>query len=171
MTDEELLTVKRRFSDSMTWEPRRDIFSSLKRDLRVGGRPYRLARAREIAGQVSALDQDRCHVHIVADLSNTRRSHIGGGATLFASGAATTTIGLALGVMVPVALLPAGVGLVAGAALARRRLSQVEAVQVSLEQILDRLEHGELKAPEDRDPVGEGVIERLTGELRRGLGI
>lgn len=171
MTERELLTVKRRFPESTTWEPRRDIFSSLKRDLGVGGRPYRLARAREIAGQVTALDEHRCHVHIVADLSNTRRSHIGGGVTLATSGAATTTIGLALGVMLPVALLPAGIGLVAGAALARRRLSQVEAVQVSLEQVLDRLEHGELKAPEDQDPLGTGVLERLTGELRRGLGI
>jgi hypothetical protein len=171
MTERELLTVKRRFPDSTTWEPRRDIFSSLKRDLGVGGRPYRLARAREIAGQVSPLDQERCHVHIVADLSNTRRSHIGGGATLAASGALATTIGITLGVMLPVAVVPAGVGMIAGAALARRRLSQVEAVHVSLEQILDRLEHGELKAPEDDDRVGNGVIERLTGELRRGLGI
>jgi hypothetical protein len=170
MTNAELLTVKRRFPDSTTWEPRRDIFSSLKRDLRVGGRPYRLARAREIAGQVTALDEDRSHVHMVADLSNTRRSYIGGGATLTASGAAATTVGLALGVMLPVALLPAGIGLIAGTALVRRRLSQVEEVHVSLEQVLDRLEHGEVQPPNE-DAVAGGMLERITGELRRGLGL
>lgn len=171
MTDGELLAVKRRFPDSTTWEARRDFFSSIKRDFKVGGRPYRLARAREIAGQVSSVDANRSHVHIVADLSNTRRSSIGSGATMAASGAVATTIGLALGVMLPVAILPAGIGLIAGAALARRRLRQVEAVHVSLEQVLDRLEHGEVKVPAEKDGLADGMLDRITTEIRRGLGI
>jgi hypothetical protein len=169
MTEGELLIVKRRFPNRTSWEPRRDVFSSVKRELRVGGRPYRLARAREIVGQVSPLDGGRCHVQLLADLTNTRRSHLTGATTLAGSGAVATTIGLALGVMVPVALLPAGIGLVAGAALARKRMGQIEQIQVSLEQVLDRLEHGEIAA-EDPNRT-RGTMDRITTEIRRNLGI
>ncbi len=169
MTESELLTVKRRFPNRTSWEPRRDMFSSIRRELKVGGRPYRLAHAREIVGQVSPLEGGRCHVQLLADLSNTRRSHLSGAATLAGGGAIATTIGLTLGVMLPVAVLPAGVGLVVGMALARKRLGQVEQMQVSLEQVLDRLEHGEIEAAAGPAKSG-GTIERLAGEIRRNLG-
>ena len=169
MTEGELLTVKRRFPNRTSWEPRRDMFSSIRREFKVGGRAYRLARAREIVGQVSPLDEGRCHVQLLADLSNSRRSHLGGAATLAGSGAIATTIGLTLGVMLPVAVLPVGVGLIAGMALARKRLTQVEQMHVSLEQVLDRLEHGEIDTTAGRLKAG-GTIERLAGEIRRNLG-
>ncbi len=170
MTEGELLIVKRRFPNRTSWEPRKDMFSSIKRELRVGGRAYRLAQAREIVGQVSPLDGGRCHVQLLADLANTRRSRLTGATTLAGSGAVATTIGLALGVMVPVALLPAGIGLVAGTALARKRMGQVEQMQVSLEQVLDRLEHGEISADRPGADRG-GTIERLASEIRRNLGV
>ena len=169
MTEGELLAVRRRFPDRTSWEPRRDMMASLKRGLEVGGRRYRLARAREIVGQVARLDDTTCHVRLLADLSNTRRSHIGGAATLAGSGAIATTVGLTLGVMLPVAVLPVGIGLIAGAALARRRLGQVEQMQVSLEQVLDRLEHGEVR-PDGSSGRGLGAVERIARELRRSLG-
>ncbi|KPJ98001.1 MAG: hypothetical protein AMS20_16535 [Gemmatimonas sp. SG8_28] len=169
MTEGELLTVRRRFPDRTSWEPRRDMMASLKRGLEVGGRPYRLARAREIIGQVSRLDDTTCLVQLLADLSNTRRGHLGGAATLAGSGAVATTIGITLGVMLPIALLPAGIGLVAGAALARRRIGHVEQLQVSLEQVLDRLEHGEVR-PDGSGGRGLGTFERLAREIRRSLG-
>jgi hypothetical protein len=169
MTESELLTVKRRFPNRTSWEPRRDMFSSIRREFNVGGRAYRLARAREIVGQVSPLEGGRCHVQLLADLSNTRRSYLSGAATLAGSGAIATTIGLTLGVMVPVALLPVGIGLAAGTVLARRRMSKVEQMHVSLEQVLDRLEHGEIDLADGEAKSG-GTIERLAGEIRRNLG-
>ncbi|MBE0595293.1 MAG: hypothetical protein IH616_23130, partial [Gemmatimonadales bacterium] len=54
-------------------------------------------------------------------------------------------------------------------ALARRRLSQVEQMQVSLEQVLDRLEHGEVR-PDGSGGRGLGAVERIARELRRSLG-
>ncbi len=169
MTEGELLTVRRRFPDRTSWEPRRDMVASLKRGFEVGGRPYRLARAREIVGQVSRLDDATCHVRLLADLTNTRRSHLGGAATIAGSGAVATTVGITLGVVLPIALLPAGIGLVAGAALARRRLGHVEQMQVSLEQVLDRLEHGEVR-PDGSGGRALGTFERLAREIRRSLG-
>ena len=169
MIEGELLTVRRRFPDRTSWEPRRDMVASLKRGFEVGGRPYRLARAREIIGQVSRLDDTACHVRLLADLTNTRRNHLGGAATIAGSGAVATTVGITLGVMLPIALLPAGIGLVAGATLARRRLGHVEQMQVSLEQVLDRLEHGEVR-PDGSGGRALGTFERLAREIRRSLG-
>jgi hypothetical protein len=169
MTEGELLTVRRRFPDRTSWEPRRDMVASLKRGFEVGGRSYRLSRAREIVGRVLRLDDTACHVHLLADLSNTRRSHLGGAATIAGSGAIATTVGITLGVMLPVALLPVGVGVIAGAALARRRLGQIEQMQVALEQVLDRLEHGEVR-PGGSELAGPGAFERIAREIRKSLG-
>lgn len=171
MSNGELLTVKRRFPDRTSWEARQDVFSSVKRELRVGGRPYRLARAKEIVGRVTRLEDGRAHVQLLADLSNTRRSHLTGAATLGGLGAVGTALGLTLGVALPVALIPIGLGALLGTMVARRRYGQVERVHVALEQVLDRLEHEEVKLPGGQDNRPVGALERITSEIRRGLGI
>ncbi len=171
MSAGELLTVKRRFPDRTSWEARQDVFSSVKRELRVGGRPYRLARAKEVVGRVTRLEDGRAHVQLLADLSNTRRSHLTGAATLGGLGVLGTAVGLTLGVALPVALIPIGLGALLGTMVARRRYSQVERVHVALEQVLDRLEHEEVKLPGGSDSQRMGALERITSEIRRGLGI
>ena len=171
MTGAELMTVKRRFPDRTSWEARQDMFSSLKREFKVGGRSYRLARAREIVGQVVSLDDDRSHVRLLADLSNTRRSHLAGAATMAGSGAIATAIGATLGVALPVAFIPVVLGLLTGFAIARRRRSQVEQVHTALEQVLDRLEHGEIAPPDDAHSRRPGTLERIADEIRRNLGV
>lgn len=171
MSAGELLTVKRRFPDRTSWEARQDVFSSVKRELRVGGRPYRLARAKEVVGRVTRLEDGRAHVQLLADLSNTRRSHLTGAATLGGLGVLGTAVGLTLGVALPVALIPIGLGALLATMVARRRYSQVERVHVALEQVLDRLEHEEVKLPGGSDSQRMGALERITSEIRRGLGI
>ncbi len=171
MSDGELLAVKRRFPDRTSWEARHDVFSSVKRELKVGGRPYRLARAKEVVGRVTRLDDGTAHVQLLADLSNTRRSHLTGAATLGSLGAAGTAIGLTIGVALPVALIPLGLGALLGTMVARRRYSQVERVHVALEQVLDRLEHEEVKLTGGSEGRPMGTLERITSEIRRGLGI
>ncbi len=169
MTDSELLTIKRRFPDKTSWEARRDVFSSLKRELSVGGRPYRLARSREIIGQVAPLEEGRSHVRLLADLSNTRQSHLAGAVTMAGAGGIATAIGITLGVALPVALIPVGLGLLTGFAVARRRRGQVEEVQTALEQVLDRLEHGEIAPPSDSPRPS--TLERIASEIRKNLGL
>ena len=171
MTDSELLTVKRRFPQKTSWEARQDVFSSLKREFKIGGRPYRLARSKEIVGQVAPLEQGRSHVRLLADLTNTRQSHIAGAATMAGAGGIATAIGLTLGVALPVALIPLGLGLLTGFAVARRRRGQVEEVQTALEQVLDRLEHGEISPPSAADQQQPSTLERIATEIRKNLGV
>ncbi|MEE8573144.1 MAG: hypothetical protein V3T20_07755 [Gemmatimonadota bacterium] len=171
MTDAELLTMKRRYPDRTSWEARQDMFSSLKREFKMGGRPYRLAHSREIVGQVAPLEPGRSHVRLLADMSNTRQSHLVGAATVAGAGGIATAIGITLGVALPVAMIPLGLGLLTGFAVARRRRGQVEQVQTAMEQVLDRLEHGEISPPSPSDESRPSTLERLAREIRKNLGV
>ncbi len=167
MTAEELLTVKRRYPQGRSWEARKDFLAALKRSLGVGGRRYALARAKEILGRVEQLEDQWCHVTLIADLSNTRTERVAGGAALLTSGATFTAIAVVLGVAAAVAVIPAVAGVAGGLAIARSHRSQVERVQVAMEQVLDGLERDEIAVPMD-SPDGQtgSLVRRLTAEIR-----
>ena len=167
MTAEELLTVKRRYPQGRSWEARKDLLAGIKRSLGVGGRRYALAQAKEILGRVEQLEDRWCHVTLIADLSNTRTGRVAGGAAFLASGATLTTIAVVLGVAAAVAVIPAVAGVAGGLAIARSHRSQVEHVQVAMEQVLDGLERDEIAVPAD-SPDGQagGLVRRLTAEIR-----
>ncbi len=167
MTAEELLTVKRRYPQGRSWEARKDFLAALKRSLGVGGRRYALARVKEILGRVEQLEDRWCHVTLIADLSNTRMERVVGGAAFLTSGATFTAIAAVLGVAAAVAIIPAVAGVAGGVAIARSHRSQVERVQVAMEQVLDGLEREEITVPTDL-PDGQtgGLVKRLTAEIR-----
>ncbi len=170
MTEGELLSVKRRYPEQTSWEARQDMFSSIKRGLQVGGRAYELSRAKEIAGQVVPLEEGRSHVRLVADLSNTRNSHVAAAATFAGLGTAASVVGVTLGVMLPVALLPVVLGSLLGFVVARTRRSQLERVQVAMEQVIDRLEHGEIDAQPKLRAPRQSAFMRIVDELKKSLG-
>ena len=168
MTENELLTVRRRFPNQTSWESRKDFFSSIKRELGMGGRTYALAKAREISAQVVGVD-DASHIQLVADLDNTRRAHLHGGATLVGAGGIATVIGVTLGVAAPIAAIPVAAGVIAGFLIARGRRRRLEQVQVAMEQVLDRLEQKEIRLP-SKD-AGANSLRRIAGEIKKNLGI
>jgi hypothetical protein len=163
----ELLVVKRRFADQVTWEPRRGTMASLKRSFRLGGRDYHLARTREVAAQVSAIGPDRVYVRLMADVGNVRSEHLGGAATLAAAGAGITGVLLLLGFAAPVAALAFPVASLGAIAVARAHRRDAERVQVALEQVLDRLEHGEIELPSTARRTGAPALEWIAEEIRR----
>jgi len=147
MQREESLRVKRRFPDRIAWEPRGGMATEFRRILNVGGHGYRLARAEEVSATVIAVDAERSIVRLDASLANVRSQRLAGGAGVIASGGVATGILLALGVMAGVAALPVAAGVVAGYFVARSHGPQVAGAQLALEQMLDRLERGELLRP------------------------
>lgn len=167
MTEMELLTVKRRFPDSTSWEPRRDWMTAVKRGLGVGGRRYALSRPKEVLGRVQGLEEGWSHVTLVADLSNVRNERLAGGGLAVGAGVTIGGIGMVLGVASVVASLPVAVGIAGGWALARSHRGQVERVQVALEQVLDKLEHDEIAVP-PKSSAGQSpdIVKRITSELR-----
>ncbi len=146
----ESLTVMRRQADQMSWEPRQDFVSALRRALRVGGRGFHLAAATEVRAVVAAAGTRRTHVRLVADL---------GGARAKAAGVAIGVAAAGVLVGVPAFWLATNAGLVIAAALAlvpslavpmaavtiarNRFRAQRTRAHVALEQALDRLEYGD----------------------------
>ncbi len=171
MSEGELLQIKRRYPDRTSWERKEGAFASLKRSFGAGGRKYVLAGAAEVISKVAAAGESQTHVQLLADISNKRTGHVIGSSVLIGSGASVTGILLLLGVMVPAAVVPAIVCIPIAATVARSHLKEVEKFQVALEQILDRLEHGEIGLKPKQIGPGEGGIGRIADEIRKNLGI
>ena len=171
MSEGELLQVKRRSPESISWERKEGAWASLRRSLGVGGRKYLLARAREVVTRVTVIDDQRGLVQLMADLSNTRNEYLLGSGITLGSAVATSGIALVIGVMAPVAVIPAVLGVPISYSIARDRRRQMEKFQVALEQILDKLEHGDLH---QRSKIGTppfNVVERIAGEVRKNFGL
>lgn len=147
MQREETLLVKRRFPDRMLWEPRGDFITLFKRALNVGGRGYHLSRAAEIAATVVPVDEGRVLVRLEADLFPVRLQRVAGGGAVAGSGALGAATLIALGFFPAVAIASAGVVAVGGYFVARSHAPLVARAQLALEQLLDRLERGELPRP------------------------
>ena len=143
MQRQELLQVKRHFADRIVWEPRGDLFGNLKRVLNVGGRGYPLTRAREGAATVIPVDEKRVLVSLDADLS-ARRGRLAGelaGATVVGAGA--TGVLVIMGIAGAVAAAPAVIAPAAAYYGFRgMQMRLLNRAQLSLEQLLDRLERG-----------------------------
>jgi hypothetical protein len=148
MQREECLRVKRHFPDRIVWEARQGFFDAVRRGLNVGGRGYALTRAHEVSATVVPVDGERSLVRLDADLRTHRSAVAGQGATLAGLGAVSSGAAIVLGILVPVAVVPAVAAVVIGYYQARSRHgATLVRVQLALEQVLDRLERGEMPRP------------------------
>ena len=167
MTEVELLTVKRRYRQGTSWEPRKDWLTTVKRRMGVGGRKYAFTRVRETIVRVQRLEDDWCHVALICDVSNMRAERVGAGALFLGAGSAMAAITVVLGVASGVTAIPVVVGTAGGWAIARSNRPQVERVQVSMERVLDRLERGEINLPKESPLKGGGeFVKRLKAEIK-----
>jgi hypothetical protein len=173
MTEGEALTVKRRMPDRTVWEKQKGFFAEVKRGFGVGGKNYHLARALDITVVVTQLEQGFCHVELTADISKMRAAMIGGG--LGAAGGLTVAGGgafafLATAVVFPFAFI-AVVPLVAAAAIpmvtGRAQRLKSGQMQLALEQVLDRLEAGEIKPRHANLPPSP--LLKVADEIRRAI--
>jgi len=169
MLRDECLTVKRRYGSRMTWEPRRDFWATFRRLAPSSGHMYDLLRAREVSATTVPVDDTRSLVRLDADVSSARATRLQGGAAFAVGGVAMgglLTGFLTVIVLAPVApaiivgSVPAALGVAAFAAVARTHRHTVERAQLALEQVLDRLEHGDARRP-------ASFIEVLTGGYPR----
>jgi hypothetical protein len=153
MAREEALRVRRRFTDRLTWEVRRDFLSTLQTNFNFGGRPYALTSASEVGATAVAIDATRTLVRVDADFSTSRRRHVmwsaitAGGVALGSLGV-TAIVASIPGGSVPIAAaagaMATGSAAVVSGVIAAAQRRHIARAQLALEQILDRLEHGEL---------------------------
>jgi hypothetical protein len=148
MTDEELLQPRRQYADRTTWEAKAGAFASIQRAI-SGRRRYSLASAAQISSQVVPLEPGFCLVRLEADVSPQRRNRISGGMVLATIGwgltGATALIAPPLA-LAQILMMAPGVALtIGGAMIARTHRNANERVQIGLEQVLDRLERGDVR--------------------------
>lgn len=164
MRREECLQVKRRLVDRVVWEPRRDVFGSIRRGLNLGGRSYALSRTHDVAATAVSIDSANTLIQIDADLRSARAARVRGGSAVATTGtvagASMVGIGIALGLAIPllplvaIAAIPVAAGAGIGVQVARGFRGTAERVQLSLEQALDSIEHGEPPRPTVGDVLG-----------------
>jgi hypothetical protein len=153
MLRDECLQVQRRFADRITWEPQRGLFGKIRRTVNLTGRGYYLMDAEQVSATVLPVDASRVVVRLDADIRASRARRVGGGGAVGAVGAmASGVVGLGLVVAhlplliaAGIAVLPFAGGALAGYRVARTHRGVLSGVQLALEQILDRLEHGEFE--------------------------
>jgi hypothetical protein len=161
MQRQELLRVRRRIGERLTWEPRRDFMGTMQANFNIGGRSYGLTPAAEVGATVVPVDASRVLVRLDADFGQSRVRNVrwagvtaGAGVTSGAGVVALASLSAEPGALVIGAIVGsiwtalAGLGATAIARAQRRKIARG---QLALEQILDRLEHGEMRTP--RNPL------------------
>jgi hypothetical protein len=174
MTDEELLQPKRHFPDRTSWEPKAGAFASIQRAL-AGKRRYSLASAGEITAQVIQLEPGFCLVRLEADIRQQRTKRISGATVMSVIGWGLT--GSAMLIAPPLALAQAltlvpALGLtIGGAMVARTHRGANERLAVALEQVLDRLERGEVRSASGQGalPGVPQTFARIAEEVRKAF--
>ena len=151
MVRDECLQVQRRFADRITWEPQRGLFGKLRRTVNVTGKGFYLMDAAQVSATVLPVDSSRVVVRLDADIHPSRARRVGVSGFIGAMGLAVSgVIGLGLVIANLPLIVAAGATVIpiAGSGIgayqiAKSHRSVLSSVQLALEQILDRLEHGE----------------------------
>lgn len=149
MQRQECLRVKRHLPDRIVWEPSHDFFVTVRRAFNFGGRDFALARAFEVAATVVPVDDRRALLRLDADFSHFRTSLARQGTGMAAIGVASSGVLVALGVFAAVAVAPAiFLGAVSLYGVRGMHSHGISRAQLALDQLLDRVEHGEIvRAP------------------------
>lgn len=169
MAEEEAMTPKRRLPDRTVWERQKGLFAEMKRGLSFEGKSYHLARALDVSVQITALEDGYCHAELAADISNLRETALAGAGTLLGAGVLGSVVLAFIPGLLPVAFLPilAAAGLAAIASRTHRR--KAARMQVALEQVLDRLERGEIRSRQRLGSPRASAFVRIASEIKRSV--
>jgi hypothetical protein len=171
METNELFCIQRQQPGRITWEPIGGFQAAIRRStaaLGAGKRPFMLSRAATVSASVLALESGYSHVSLAADARKIRGEYLASGTALAGAGAATTATMVALGALLPVALLPLPFALGIGYTILRRTGPALARLQLGLERALDSLEIGVGKSTYQLSEHA-GLMGLLADEVRKAL--
>ncbi|HKG34783.1 MAG TPA: hypothetical protein VKB22_13650, partial [Gemmatimonadales bacterium] len=143
MERNELLCVQRQQRGRITWEPLGGFQAAVRRSaaaLGAGKQPFMLSRAATVSATILALESGYTHVSLLADARKVRNEYLASGTALAGTGAAATGAMVALGALLPVAILPLPIAGAVGYTVLRRYRPALARMQLGLERALDSLE-------------------------------
>jgi hypothetical protein len=108
-------------------------------------------------------------VALSADTRKVRNEYVGAGAALAGAGIASTAALVALGALLPLALLPLPLAFGVGYGLVRRFAPAVARIQLGLERALDFLEQGGATPRHQLPDRNSGILGLLADEVRKAL--
>jgi hypothetical protein len=170
--ENELLCVLRQQPGRVTWEPLTGFQAAVRRSTAVfqgNKRPYTLSRADTVSATVLGLEPGWTHVALTATARKARSAHLGGGAAVAGAGALATVLMIVLGALVPVALIPAPLGLGIGYGVVRGYHPILTRLQLGLESALDSLEQRTPSAGRSPPERPARIIDLLASEIRKAL--
>jgi hypothetical protein len=168
----ELLCVQRQQTGRITWEPIGGIQAAFRRSTAAfgsGKRPFMLSRAATVSATVVPLEPGYTHVALSADTRKIRSEYVGAGAALAGVGVVGTAALVALGALLPLALLPLPVALGFGYGVLRRFVPAIARIQLGLERALDFLEQGGATPQHQLPDRSAGILGLLADEVRKAL--
>jgi hypothetical protein len=172
MERNELLCVQRQQPGRITWEPLGGMQAAFRRSTAAfgsGKRPFMLSRAATVSATMLALESGYSHVTLTADTSRLRSEHVGVAAGAAGVGIAVTAGLVALGALLPLALLPLPIVLGGSYALVRRYGPAVARIHLGLERALDFLEQGTAQVQHELPERTAGILGLLADEVRKAL--
>jgi hypothetical protein len=168
----ELLCVQRQQTGRITWEPIGGIQAAFRRStaaLGSGKRPFMLSRAATVSATILPLEPGYTHVELSADTRKVRNEYLGAGAAFAGAGIAGTAGLVALGALLPLALLPLPIALGLGYGVLRRFVPALSRIQLGLERALDFLEQGGGTLQHQLPDRTSGILGLLADEVRKAL--
>lgn len=168
----ELLCVQRQQTGRITWEPIGGIQAAIRRStaaLGSGKRPFMLSRAATVSATIVPLESGYSHVTLSADTSKVRNEYLGAGAAFAGVGVAGTAVLVALGALIPLALIPLPVALGVGYGVFRRYGPAMARIHLGLERALDFLEQGTSQGARELAERSAGILGLLADEVRKAL--
>jgi hypothetical protein len=169
MTDEEAMTPMRRLPDRTVWERQKGLFAEMKRGLSLEGKAYHLARAADVSVQLTPLEDGYCHAELAADIGNLRGEAVGGAGAVLGAGVVGAAVLLVVPGLAPLAVLPLLGGFALAGLAARSHARKASRVQLALEQVLDRLERGEIRARPQLEGPRASAFMRIASEIKRSV--
>jgi hypothetical protein len=168
----ELLVVQRQQPGRVTWERVRGMQAAIRMGAAAfdrGHPKHMLARVTLVAATFTRLESNYCNVTLSAELKAARTSAIGGAVAGASFGGIAAAI---LGVMSPfwvIAIPPLLIGGGAAYLTLRAYRPVAERTLLGLERALDFLERGGVKPAHQIPPKAGGLLDVITGELRKAL--
>lgn len=171
MRTEEGMATMRRSQGHLRWERQRGFMAEMRRSFAVGGRPYVLAKTDHVTADVTELEEGFSYVRLNATVRRARNQRVAGAATLSSLGVLAAAATAVLGFFPLLAVAPVAAGLALSVPVLRQHQRTNTRAQIALEQVLDRLEAGEIRAEHQlpRTSTGAQLLERVTDELRKAL--